>query len=176
MNDSRLREALQALVTKLDKVTEDTKGLFAMAWAHGQMYQGANYGEELKAAKAALAEPASDLRAKLESLRDELNELANYLPHEQSEDPDQGMIPTQECGHCQILCTIVPKLTVILDGIPSDGASNSLQRKIEALRDRVANGIISGEMRETNKDYDSGATDVEIAVEAALTAILDGKG
>ena len=54
-------------------------------------------------------------------------------------------------------------------------ATSDLRSKLTALRDKVANGIISGEMRETNKDYDSGATDVEIAVKAALTAILDGK-
>ena len=53
---------------------------------------------------------------------------------------------------------------------PSD-----LRAKLEALRDKVANGIVSSQMREVSGDYDSGATDVEIAVEAALTAIIEGK-
>ncbi len=61
MSADRLREALQNLCDKLDKVTEDTKDLFVLAYAHGQMYQGANYAAELKAAKAALA--ASDAPA-----------------------------------------------------------------------------------------------------------------
>lgn len=37
-----------------------------------------------------------------------LEELAYHLPHEQSEDPAEGMIPTQSCAHCQILLTVIP--------------------------------------------------------------------
>ena len=46
--------ALKNLCDKLDKVVEDTKGLFVMAYAHGQMYQGANWAEEYNAAREAL--------------------------------------------------------------------------------------------------------------------------
>jgi hypothetical protein len=36
--------------------------------------------------------------------------LAYKLPHEQSEDPADGMVPNESCAHCQILLTVIPAL------------------------------------------------------------------
>jgi hypothetical protein len=49
-----LRLAARALLKKLDRVEEDTKGIFVMAHIHGQNYAGANWSEEYKALEAAL--------------------------------------------------------------------------------------------------------------------------
>jgi phage shock protein A len=78
----------------------------------------------------------------------------------------RGWKVAQDC-ECK---EIIKQAEAALASQPSD-----LRAKLEALRDKVANGIVSSQMREISGDYDSGATDVEIAVEAALTAIIEGK-
>jgi len=51
----RLRAALEALVNKLDAVTEATTGVFSIAALHGVLYTGPNYGAELEEARKVLA-------------------------------------------------------------------------------------------------------------------------
>ena len=54
---SAYREALEALVTKLDEVHADEryKGVWSLAAAHGMTYKGPRYTVELNAARTALA-------------------------------------------------------------------------------------------------------------------------
>jgi len=52
---STLTDLGQALVEKLDRVTEDSAGVFQHAAMHHYEYRGAQYGEELEAFRAALS-------------------------------------------------------------------------------------------------------------------------
>jgi hypothetical protein len=62
---TEVREALQALVAKLEEIgrSPDLASVFAMYENHGLRYQGPNWVEELRRAKAALAEDGEEPRA-----------------------------------------------------------------------------------------------------------------
>ena len=47
-----------------------------------------------------------------------LQVLAEALPHEQSEDPEQGMVPNESCAHCWIILSAVPQLRAALAAHP----------------------------------------------------------
>jgi hypothetical protein len=51
-----LREAGEALVTKLEECKAAIESAFTMAWIHGARYDGPNYKAELEALKAAVIE------------------------------------------------------------------------------------------------------------------------
>jgi hypothetical protein len=51
-----------ALCDKLDRVAEDTKGIFVMAHIHGQNYEGANWSKEYDAMRAAWAAACEKLK------------------------------------------------------------------------------------------------------------------
>ena len=52
---TELEDAATELCDTLDKVSEDTKGIFTSAWLHGVYYTGANYSKALERVRKALA-------------------------------------------------------------------------------------------------------------------------
>jgi hypothetical protein len=62
---SELRDALAALVTKLDEIGADPdyKAVWALAHVHGFQYRGPNYAEALERARAVLANDGAAAKA-----------------------------------------------------------------------------------------------------------------
>lgn len=56
--ENQYREALQALVNKLDEISKHSSfvGVFQNAWIHGQVYNGPTWEPELKNARKTLEE------------------------------------------------------------------------------------------------------------------------
>ena len=57
---AKVEMAGRKLVDKLDKVTEDSAGIFSFAAAHGVKYAGPQYGEEQAALRQALDEEGDE--------------------------------------------------------------------------------------------------------------------
>lgn len=54
--DVLVKRVLKSLLDKMDKVEEDTKDVFAMAYIHGQEYKGENWKKEYDEARELLKE------------------------------------------------------------------------------------------------------------------------
>jgi hypothetical protein len=56
MSDTRIREAARALVARLDELHDHPKyvGIWTFCYAHGLLYTGPDYVEQLKALRDAL--------------------------------------------------------------------------------------------------------------------------